>query len=156
MLLFPAKLKVIFQGTTQFFQTPDEAWSWIKERPLLGRRTSQAKERMGSSQERPKEKCQRRVLNVRRVTAGTTMRSLRPREDRPQISDSEDDADQTPAAQSLRRSSEYVTTEMSEREESADVDSEHPLLESIQRLEAPDPILIEASIQQQPSNGEED
>ncbi|KAJ1113493.1 hypothetical protein NDU88_001736 [Pleurodeles waltl] len=29
-LLFPAKLKIISDGTTHFFQEPDEAWAWLE------------------------------------------------------------------------------------------------------------------------------
>ena len=35
MLLFPAKLKVLFNGKTLFFETPESAWDWVKERPNL-------------------------------------------------------------------------------------------------------------------------
>ncbi|KAJ1142590.1 hypothetical protein NDU88_008904, partial [Pleurodeles waltl] len=28
-LLFPSKLKVILDGTTHFFQEPDEVWAWV-------------------------------------------------------------------------------------------------------------------------------
>ncbi|KAJ1187423.1 hypothetical protein NDU88_004199 [Pleurodeles waltl] len=29
-LLFPSKLKIILDGTTHFFQEPDEAWAWLE------------------------------------------------------------------------------------------------------------------------------
>ncbi|KAJ1184852.1 hypothetical protein NDU88_001649 [Pleurodeles waltl] len=29
MLLYPIKLKVIYDGNTQFFEIPDKVWSWL-------------------------------------------------------------------------------------------------------------------------------
>ncbi|KAJ1112783.1 hypothetical protein NDU88_001044 [Pleurodeles waltl] len=29
-LLFPSKLKIILDGSTHFFQEPDEAWAWLE------------------------------------------------------------------------------------------------------------------------------
>ncbi|KAJ1083279.1 hypothetical protein NDU88_003438 [Pleurodeles waltl] len=35
-LLFPARLRVISEGQTVFFQTPDEAWGWLEARGTRG------------------------------------------------------------------------------------------------------------------------
>ncbi|XP_078533946.1 uncharacterized protein LOC144820215 [Lissotriton helveticus] len=38
MLLFPAKLKVIYKEKTYFLTHPEDAWQWLEERPPLRRR----------------------------------------------------------------------------------------------------------------------
>ncbi|KAJ1108745.1 hypothetical protein NDU88_006115 [Pleurodeles waltl] len=45
MLLFQAKLKVLFQGKAHFFQTPEEVWGRLEERLQLARKI--AKSRVG-------------------------------------------------------------------------------------------------------------
>ena len=35
MFLLPARLKVLFNGKTFFFDTPESAWDWVEESPEI-------------------------------------------------------------------------------------------------------------------------
>lgn len=141
MLLFPVKLKVIFQDTTHFFQSPEEVWSWIEEKPRLKRGSPStallpAGKQPSPSCERPKEKRRRRVLKHRISIRTTTGRSLRLRDQNTNASDTDDDTALECTSRTSQRSSGNGDSDQSERHESLAMDNAHPLLEKIQQLQA--------------------
>lgn len=122
MLLFLAKLKVIFQNSTLFFHTPEEAWSWVEERLQLRRPTRKGSinslfKRGARSQDRTKDKHRRRGLRPKNSASGTPGRALRSGGTDTLLSDSGDDVRRSRLADPLNRPDDMGQTDLSERED---------------------------------------
>ncbi|KAJ1107609.1 hypothetical protein NDU88_004999 [Pleurodeles waltl] len=70
MLLFPAKLKVIYGASTMFFETPQQAWQWVTEKRELHPRSGPVAVLMDGSAAQPprpsREARERRQRSKRR------------------------------------------------------------------------------------------